>query len=152
MVIPTWDRTLPTTLACIDAMLRRFGAAPTYLLTENVPRNIFGNYDREHPAEESPGGLEAADDVFGGLGESRPDELMAAEHRGEDEPVTDPALLAVRDEAESPEVHLQLDPRGRVVDADRRLSSHLPRSARRQSEPRCGAGRRRRGGRAGSRS
>lgn len=35
MVIPTWDKTLPTTLACIDAMLRRFGAAPTYLLTDN---------------------------------------------------------------------------------------------------------------------
>lgn len=35
VVIPTWDRTLPTTLACIDAMLRRFGAAPTYLLTDN---------------------------------------------------------------------------------------------------------------------
>ena len=31
----TWDRTLPTTLACVDAMLRRFGAAPTYLLTDN---------------------------------------------------------------------------------------------------------------------
>lgn len=35
VVIPTWDRTLPTTLACVDAMLRRFGAAPTYLLTDN---------------------------------------------------------------------------------------------------------------------
>ena len=35
VVIPTWDRTLPTTLACIDAMLRRFGTAPTYLLTDN---------------------------------------------------------------------------------------------------------------------
>jgi hypothetical protein len=35
VVIPTWDRTLPTTLACIDATLRRIGAAPTYLLTDN---------------------------------------------------------------------------------------------------------------------
>lgn len=35
VVIPTWDRTLGTTLACIDAMLGRFGAAPTYLLTDN---------------------------------------------------------------------------------------------------------------------
>jgi len=35
VVIPTWDRTLPTALSCIDAMLRRFGAAPTYLLTDN---------------------------------------------------------------------------------------------------------------------
>ena len=35
VVIPTWDRTLATTLSCIDAMLRRFGAAPTYLLTDH---------------------------------------------------------------------------------------------------------------------
>lgn len=35
VVIPTWDRTLGTTLACIDASLRRLGAAPTYLLTDN---------------------------------------------------------------------------------------------------------------------
>jgi hypothetical protein len=35
VVIPTWDRTLATTLACIDATLRRLGAAPTYLLTDN---------------------------------------------------------------------------------------------------------------------
>jgi transposase len=35
VVIPTWDRTLGSTLSCIDAMLRRFGAAPTYLLTDN---------------------------------------------------------------------------------------------------------------------
>jgi transposase len=35
VVIPTWDKTLGTALACIDAMLRRFGAAPTYLLTDN---------------------------------------------------------------------------------------------------------------------
>jgi transposase len=35
VVIPTWDRTLPTTVACLDAALRVFGAAPTYLLTDN---------------------------------------------------------------------------------------------------------------------
>ena len=35
VVIPTFDRTLPTTLWCIDATLRRFGSAPTYLLTDN---------------------------------------------------------------------------------------------------------------------
>ncbi|HZD66104.1 MAG TPA: IS21 family transposase [Acidimicrobiales bacterium] len=35
VVIPTWDRTLGTTVACIDAMLRAFGRAPTYLLTDN---------------------------------------------------------------------------------------------------------------------
>ena len=35
VVISTWDRTLPTALGCIDAMLRRAGGAPTYLLTDN---------------------------------------------------------------------------------------------------------------------
>ncbi len=35
VVLPTWDRTLPTLLACIDATLRRLGAAPTYLLGDN---------------------------------------------------------------------------------------------------------------------
>jgi transposase len=35
VVIPTWDKTLPTTVACIDAMLRAFERAPTYLLTDN---------------------------------------------------------------------------------------------------------------------
>lgn len=35
VVIPTWDRTLPTALSCIDAMLRRAGGVPTYLLTDN---------------------------------------------------------------------------------------------------------------------
>jgi transposase len=35
VVIPTWDRTLPTALGCIDATLRRAGGAPTYLLTDN---------------------------------------------------------------------------------------------------------------------
>ena len=34
-MLPTWDRTLGTTLACIDATLARIGAAPTYLLTDN---------------------------------------------------------------------------------------------------------------------
>lgn len=35
VVIPTWDRTMGTLLACLDAMLRRVGAAPTYALTDN---------------------------------------------------------------------------------------------------------------------
>lgn len=35
VVIPTWDRTLGTTITCIDAMLRAFGASPTYLLSDN---------------------------------------------------------------------------------------------------------------------
>ena len=35
VVIPTWDRTLATTLSCIDETLRRLGGAPTYVLTDN---------------------------------------------------------------------------------------------------------------------
>lgn len=35
VVIPTWDRTLPTTIACMDRMLRAFGGATTYVLTDN---------------------------------------------------------------------------------------------------------------------
>ena len=33
--IPTWDRTLGTLVACVDATLRQIGGAPTYLLTDN---------------------------------------------------------------------------------------------------------------------
>ncbi|MDQ1412439.1 MAG: hypothetical protein QOE07_1027, partial [Acidimicrobiaceae bacterium] len=32
VVIPTWDRTMGTLVACLDATLRRAGGAPTYLL------------------------------------------------------------------------------------------------------------------------
>lgn len=35
VVIPTWDRTLGSLIACLDATLRRLGGAPTYLLTDN---------------------------------------------------------------------------------------------------------------------
>ncbi|WKK24478.1 IS21 family transposase [Streptomyces olivoreticuli] len=35
VVIPTWDRTLPTLISCIDSMLRAMGGAPTYALTDN---------------------------------------------------------------------------------------------------------------------
>ncbi len=35
VVMPTWDRTLPTTIACLDATVRAFGASPTYALTDN---------------------------------------------------------------------------------------------------------------------
>ena len=35
VVIPTWDRTLGTLVACLDAALRRVGGAPAYLLTDN---------------------------------------------------------------------------------------------------------------------
>ena len=35
IVIPTWDRTLGSLLACLDATLRAIGGAPTYALTDN---------------------------------------------------------------------------------------------------------------------
>jgi transposase len=36
VVIPAWDQTLGTLVACLDATLRRLGGAPTYLLTDNA--------------------------------------------------------------------------------------------------------------------
>lgn len=35
VVIPTWDRTMPTLVACLDATFRAIGGAPTYVLTDN---------------------------------------------------------------------------------------------------------------------
>jgi transposase len=35
VVLPAWDQTLPTLVACLDATLRRIGGAPTYVLTDN---------------------------------------------------------------------------------------------------------------------
>ena len=35
VVLPVWDRKLPTLIACLDAMLRRFGGVPAYALTDN---------------------------------------------------------------------------------------------------------------------
>lgn len=39
VVIPAWDQTLGTLVACLDATLRRIGGAPTYLLTDN-PKTV----------------------------------------------------------------------------------------------------------------
>lgn len=35
VVIPTWDRTMPTLIGCLDSAMRAFGGAPTYWLTDN---------------------------------------------------------------------------------------------------------------------
>ncbi len=35
VVLPTWDRTMGSLLACLDATLRIIGGVPTYLLTDN---------------------------------------------------------------------------------------------------------------------
>jgi hypothetical protein len=42
VVVPLLDKTTPSVFAAIDAALRAVGGVPTYLLTEYVPRNIFG--------------------------------------------------------------------------------------------------------------
>ena len=76
--------------------------------------HVVGDDDGEHPAEVAPGRLEASDDFFGRLEERRPDELVTAEDGREDQPVADPSALAVGDEPEASEVHLELLPRRRV--------------------------------------
>jgi hypothetical protein len=35
VVLPTWDRTLPTLISCLDTTLRTLGGAPAYVLTDN---------------------------------------------------------------------------------------------------------------------
>lgn len=35
VVLPTWDKKLPTVIGCLDQSMRRFGGAPTYWLTDN---------------------------------------------------------------------------------------------------------------------
>jgi transposase len=35
VVIPIWDKTLPTVTACLDATFRRIGGVPAYVLTDN---------------------------------------------------------------------------------------------------------------------
>ncbi len=36
VVIPTWDQSLPSLLACLDATLRTIGGVPSYVLTDNA--------------------------------------------------------------------------------------------------------------------
>ena len=35
VIIPTWDKTLPTVIGCLDRSMRAWGGAPTYWLTDN---------------------------------------------------------------------------------------------------------------------
>ena len=35
VVIPTWDRSMPTLIGCLDRAMRSWGGAPTYWLTDN---------------------------------------------------------------------------------------------------------------------
>ena len=39
VVVPCWDRTLPTVIACVNRAMRAFGGAPTYSLTDNEARS-----------------------------------------------------------------------------------------------------------------
>ena len=52
VVIPTWDRTLPTVLACLDETLRTIGGVPTYVLTDNektVTKHHVAGVPIRHP-------------------------------------------------------------------------------------------------------
>jgi len=42
VVLPIRDKTMPSVFAALDVTFRRLGGVPTYVLTEYVPRNIFG--------------------------------------------------------------------------------------------------------------
>ncbi|WKK23826.1 IS21 family transposase [Streptomyces olivoreticuli] len=58
VVIPTWDRTLPTLISCIDSMLRAMGGAPTYALTDNektVTIERVAGVAVRHPRSSRPG-------------------------------------------------------------------------------------------------
>jgi len=52
VVLAIRDKTAPSVTAALDVTLRRLGGAPTYLLSENVPRNIFVDQAGRDPAEE----------------------------------------------------------------------------------------------------
>ena len=68
----------------------------------------------------------ASDDLLCRLGERRPDKLVTAEARREDEPLAHPPPLAVGDQSEPAEVDLELDPWRQVVDANRDGASPGP--------------------------
>ncbi len=51
VVLPLWDRTLPSVVMALDRALRRYGGAPTYALYEYVPRHIFGQNLPWHTTE-----------------------------------------------------------------------------------------------------
>ena len=58
VVIPTWDRTLPTTLSCLDETFRRIGGISTYTLTDNektVTTEHIAGIPVRHPAMAAAG-------------------------------------------------------------------------------------------------
>lgn len=46
VVIPVWDKTLPTIVACLDGTLRRIGGVPAYALTDNEKTVTSGHIAR----------------------------------------------------------------------------------------------------------
>jgi transposase len=52
VVVPVTDKTIPTLIGCIDGALRRFGAVPTYALSDNertVTTDIVARIPVRHP-------------------------------------------------------------------------------------------------------
>jgi hypothetical protein len=59
VVIPVWDRTIPTVIGCLDRSMRLFGGAPTYWLTDNertVTMDHVAGVPVRHPAMVAIGG------------------------------------------------------------------------------------------------
>jgi hypothetical protein len=59
VIIPTWDRTMPTLIGCLDRSMRVFGGAPTYWLTDNertVTMDHVAGIAVRHPAMVAIGG------------------------------------------------------------------------------------------------
>jgi transposase len=59
VVIPCWDRTMPTLIGCLDRAMRVFGGAPTYWLTDNertVTIDHVAGIAVRHPAMVAIGG------------------------------------------------------------------------------------------------
>jgi transposase len=59
VVIPTWDRTMPTLIGCLDRAMRAFGGVPTYWLTDNertVTMDHVAGVPVRHPAMVAIGG------------------------------------------------------------------------------------------------
>jgi hypothetical protein len=59
VVIPVWDKTIPTLIGCLDRAMRSFGGTPTYWLTDNertVTMDHVAGIAVRHPAMVAVGG------------------------------------------------------------------------------------------------
>ena len=60
VVLPVWDRTLPTLIACLDTALRQIGGVPVYALTDNektVTTEHVAGVPVRHPGGRQMSGL-----------------------------------------------------------------------------------------------